>query len=45
VYLAKVATLADRVVDVFYVRDAHGQKVTDSAVLENLRTAITASLE
>jgi [protein-PII] uridylyltransferase len=44
VYLAKVATLADRVVDVFYVRDAHGQKVTDTAVLESLRAAITESL-
>ncbi|MGQ0805211.1 MAG: [protein-PII] uridylyltransferase [Actinomycetota bacterium] len=40
VSLAKVATLGDRVVDVFYVRDATGAKITDRAVLEQLRTAL-----
>jgi [protein-PII] uridylyltransferase len=40
VSLAKVATLGDRVVDVFYVRDATGAKITDPAVLEQLRTAL-----
>jgi [protein-PII] uridylyltransferase len=40
VSLAKVATLGDRVVDVFYVRDATGAKITDRTVLEQLRTAL-----
>jgi [protein-PII] uridylyltransferase len=40
VSLALVATLAERVVDVFYVRDAFGDKVDDPAMLERLRTAL-----
>ena len=40
VSLAKVATLGDRVVDVFYVRDATGAKVTDRETLDRLRTAL-----
>ncbi|MGH9026239.1 MAG: ACT domain-containing protein, partial [Acidimicrobiia bacterium] len=44
VYLAKVATLGDRVVDVFYVRDADGQKVI-GAELERLREAIITRLD
>lgn len=36
VTLAKVATLGERVVDVFYVRDARGAKVTDPEVLARL---------
>ncbi|MFN8034493.1 MAG: [protein-PII] uridylyltransferase [Acidimicrobiia bacterium] len=41
---AKVATLGDRVVDVFYVRDAAGVKVTDPAELDGLRAALLARL-
>jgi [protein-PII] uridylyltransferase len=40
VSVAKVATLGDRVVDVFYVRDATGAKVTDRQALDRLRTAL-----
>jgi [protein-PII] uridylyltransferase len=40
VSLAKVATLGDRVVDVFYVRDSTGAKITDRTALEQLRTAL-----
>lgn len=36
VTLAKVATTGERVVDVFYVRDAAGAKVTDPALLARL---------
>jgi [protein-PII] uridylyltransferase len=44
VYLTKVATLGDRIVDVFYVRDAHGQKVVDATEIDCLREAIVARL-
>jgi [protein-PII] uridylyltransferase len=44
VYLTKVATLGDRVVDVFYVRDADGQKVVDATELDRLRDTIVARL-
>jgi len=40
VYLTKVATLGERVVDVFYVRDADGQKVVDRDQLETLKAEI-----
>jgi [protein-PII] uridylyltransferase len=42
VQVAKVATLGKRVVDVFYVRDASGAKVTDERVLDELRAALGA---
>jgi [protein-PII] uridylyltransferase len=41
---ALVATLADHVVDVFYVRDASGAKVRDEVVLARLRAALTDRL-
>ena len=41
VSFAKVATLVDQVLDVFYVRDAHGAKITDPMVLETLRRTLT----
>ncbi|HEX6310326.1 MAG TPA: [protein-PII] uridylyltransferase [Acidimicrobiia bacterium] len=44
VTLALVATLADRVVDVFYVRDANTGKVRDPAVLDRLRAALDEGL-
>ena len=40
VRLAKVATLGRRVVDVFYVRDADGHKITEPDAVEDLRTAL-----
>ena len=40
VSLAKVATLGDRVVDVFYVRDATGAKISDRRVLAQLEAAL-----
>jgi [protein-PII] uridylyltransferase len=40
VRVAKVATLGRRVVDVFYVRDAHGDKVVDPEAVEDLRAAL-----
>jgi [protein-PII] uridylyltransferase len=44
VQLAKVATYAGRVIDVFYVRDALGRKVTDAAQVEEIQAAIRARL-
>ena len=44
VTLAKVQTLADRVIDVFYVRDATGAKILDSLALDRLRATLVARL-
>jgi [protein-PII] uridylyltransferase len=44
VTIAKVATLGERVVDVFYVRDAPGAKVTDAATLDRLRSELLRRL-
>lgn len=40
VRVAKVTTLADRVVDVFYVRDANGDKIDDAATIARVRDAL-----
>ncbi len=37
---AIVSTVGDRVVDVFYLRDAHGQKFSDPGTLEALRASV-----
>jgi [protein-PII] uridylyltransferase len=44
VRIAKVETLADRVVDAFYVRNRDGTKPTDAARLDALRAALQAEL-
>ena len=44
VTLAKVQTLGDRVIDVFYVRGADGAKITDTLTLERLRATLVARL-
>jgi [protein-PII] uridylyltransferase len=44
VVLAKVATLGDRVVDVFYVQDRTGTKVTEQLALDRLRATLMARL-
>ena len=41
---AIVSTVGDRVVDVFYLRDAHGQKFTDPETLEALRASVLAHI-
>jgi len=45
VRVAKVATLGQRVVDSFYVRDAHGHKVDDPDDVEGLFNALTATMK
>ncbi|NJL60495.1 MAG: hypothetical protein HC887_13480 [Desulfobacteraceae bacterium] len=44
IWLAKIATKNDQVVDVFYVRDFSGQKVESQKLLENIETAVLAVL-
>jgi [protein-PII] uridylyltransferase len=41
---AKVATLGDRVVDVFYVHDAAGEKITSRLTLDQLKATLIARL-
>jgi [protein-PII] uridylyltransferase len=41
---AIVSTSGDRVVDVFYLRDAMGQKLTDRLAVESLRATLLARL-
>ena len=41
---AKVATLGDRVVDVFYVRDSAGNKITSRLTLDQLKATLIARL-
>jgi [protein-PII] uridylyltransferase len=40
IYVSKAATILDQVADAFYLKDAHGRKVDDTALLERLRTAL-----
>jgi [protein-PII] uridylyltransferase len=40
VRVAKAATLGERVVDVFYVRDAEGRKLEDVTAVNLVRSAI-----
>ena len=44
VRVAKVATLGQRVVDVFYVRDANGRKIDDPEAVESLGAALVARM-
>jgi [protein-PII] uridylyltransferase len=44
IWVAKIATKADQVVDVFYVWDLNGQKVDSPDRVENIKAAIMARL-
>ncbi len=44
VWLAKIATQVDQVVDVFYVRDFNGQKVDDPSVEATIRETIIEAI-
>lgn len=43
--LARISTHYDQVVDVFYVREAHGRKVEDGDRLQEIAASLTARLE
>jgi [protein-PII] uridylyltransferase len=45
VWVAKIATKADQVVDVFYVRDVDGQKIDTPDLEDKLKTSILEILE
>jgi [protein-PII] uridylyltransferase len=44
IWVAKIATKADQVVDVFYVWDLNGQKVDSAEQVENIKSAILKRL-
>jgi [protein-PII] uridylyltransferase len=45
VSLAKISTHFDQIVDVFYVSDRQGAKITDPVKLKELRHALTAAID
>ena len=45
IHLAKITTMVDQVLDVFYVTDHQGRKIEDPARLEAIREALTRALE
>src|SRR6266403_1955890 len=45
IHLAKITTMVDQVLDVFYVTDHEGRKVEDAARLEMIRRELTRALE
>jgi [protein-PII] uridylyltransferase len=44
IWVAKIATKVDQVVDVFYVRDFDGEKIDDAEQVAAIKTAVTAVL-
>jgi len=44
IHIAKITTNVDQVLDVFYVTDAEGRKLTDPAVLDRVRDELYARL-
>jgi [protein-PII] uridylyltransferase len=44
IWVAKISTKADQVVDVFYVRDFDGQKIVDPAQVASIREAVRDTL-
>ena len=45
IHLAKITTMVDHVLDVFYVTDTAGQKIEDQARLETIRREVQRALE
>jgi [protein-PII] uridylyltransferase len=45
IHLARISTNADQALDVFYVSDRAGEKITDIERMRKLRTALTEKLE
>ena len=44
IHLAKITTNVDQVLDVFYVTDIQGRKITDEVALERIRSTVLAAL-
>jgi [protein-PII] uridylyltransferase len=45
IYISKAATVLDQVTDTFYLKDAHGKKLSDPETIEKLRVALLAAAE
>ena len=45
IHLAKITTMVDQVLDVFYVTDHEGRKIEDRARLETIRRELVQALE
>jgi len=45
IYIAKISTKVDQVVDVFYVRDLDGQKIDDPAEVKRFEEALKSNLK
>ena len=45
IHLAKITTMVDQVLDVFYVTDNEGRKIEDAERLDAIRAALTRALE
>ncbi len=45
IYISKAATVLDQVTDTFYLKDAHGKKLSDPEAIEGLRAALLAAAE
>ncbi len=45
IHLAKITTNVDQVLDVFYITDASGEKISDAQELERIRTTVLAALQ
>ncbi|MGW8313892.1 MAG: [protein-PII] uridylyltransferase, partial [Desulfuromonadales bacterium] len=45
IYVSKISTKVDQVADTFYVKDIFGQKISDEAKLEEVRTALLACMD
>jgi [protein-PII] uridylyltransferase len=45
IHVAKITTMVDQVLDVFYVTDHEGRKIEDPERLERIRQELTAALE
>jgi len=45
IYISKAATVLDQVTDTFYLKDAHGKKLSDPEQIDALRRALLAAAE
>jgi [protein-PII] uridylyltransferase len=45
IHLAKVSTYAEDVVDVFYVKDLEGQKITEEDHISEIRRALIHAID
>ncbi len=44
IYFAKIATFGEQAVDVFYVQDENGQKITDDVIIQQIKSSLITIL-